>query len=54
VYLYDEALLKKLKFWTEGLEVGIYGPDDTNTLFSVIADETEDKPLKLPIICLRR
>lgn len=54
VYFYDEALLQKLKRWTEKSEIQIYSPEDTKQLFQVIADKTNDKPIQLPIICLRR
>ena len=54
VYLYDESLVKKLKGWTENTQVNVYSPDDTRRLFEVIADNTNDKPIQLPIICLRR
>lgn len=54
IRLYDEALVSKLKQWTQGIDVHIYSPDDTRRLFEVIADTSNDEPLKLPIICLRR
>lgn len=54
VYIYDEALLGKLKTWTENTNVHIYGPNDSRRLFQIIADETDDKPLQLPIISLTR
>ena len=51
---YDEALTKKLSYWTKSTNVKIYSPSDTRQLFEVIADETDDKPIQLPIICIRR
>ena len=51
---YDEALVKKLRYWTANTNVKIYNPSETRRLFEVIADETNDKPIKLPIICVRR
>lgn len=51
---YDEALVKKLRYWTSNTNVKIYNPSETRRLFEVIADETNDKPIKLPIICVRR
>lgn len=53
-YIYDEALLKKLKYWTQASNIHVYGVDDTRRLFEVMADETNDKPIELPIISLRR
>lgn len=52
--LYDEALLEKLKSWTQDTNMHIYNINDTKRLFEVIASENKDKPIKLPIICLRR
>ena len=54
VNLYDEALLAKLNKWTEKTELHIYGPEETRRMLEVIADNTNDKPIKLPIACLRR
>ena len=51
---YDDALIKKLEYWTQATNVKIYSPSDTRKLFEVIADETGDKPISLPIICVRR
>ena len=52
--LYDEAFVKKLQGWTQDTNLKIYSPTDTQRLFEVIADAKEDKPIELPIICLRR
>lgn len=54
IYLYDEALVKKLKYWTQLTDIHIYSPDDTQRLFEIIADDSGDAPIELPIICLRR
>ena len=54
VCLYDEALIKKLKNWTNKTQINIYGPEESGRLFEVIGDETHDKPIQLPIICIRR
>lgn len=53
-YLYDESLIRKIKSWTSKTNLHIYGPDDTRTLFETIAGENKDKPIELPLICLRR
>lgn len=53
-YLYDEALIKKLKHWTEASNVHVYGADETRNLFEVMADESNDSPIELPIITIRR
>lgn len=54
VYLYDEAFIDKLRNWTKDTQIQVFSPDDTKRLFEVIADTTNDGPIELPIICLRR
>ena len=54
VGLYDETFLEKLKGWTKGTAVTIVGPDETNRLYQQIADTTNDSPIKLPFISLKR
>lgn len=53
VTLYDKALVQKLNKWTDSTDVHVYGPDDTKRLFEVHAEESNDGPIKLPIICVR-
>ncbi len=54
VTFYDEALLNKLRFWTAGTQLQVTGVNDTKRLFEVIADNTDDKPIQLPLIALSR
>ena len=54
VNLYDEALLQKLKYWTEKADIRVYGVDDSRRLLEVLANNTNDKSIKLPIIAIRR
>ena len=54
VSLYDEAILKKFQGWTKDTAVTIVSPNDSRSLFSTIIDTTNDQPLKLPIIALKR
>lgn len=54
LFLYDQALTEKIKQWMPSTELQVYSPDDTESLFKITADKTEDKPLKLPIVCIRR
>ena len=54
VRYYDEALLEKIKKWVKDPNMTITGPDETRRLFQYLGDINEDKPLKLPIIALRR
>ncbi len=54
VAFYDNALLDKLKNWTNDTNMHVYGQDDTRRLFEVVAEEKRDHPITLPILCLRR
>lgn len=54
VNLYDKAFIEKLRGWTRNTGINIVGPEETRRLFEVIADETNDKPIQLPLISLRR
>ena len=54
VNLYDDSLLQKLKYWTEKTNFTVYNVDESRRLFEVIADKTDDKSIKLPIIAIRR
>lgn len=53
-YFYDEALLEKLRFWTQGTHITITGVNETRRLFEVLADIKNDKPLELPLVTLSR
>ena len=53
-YLYDEAFVNKLRNWTKDTQIQVYSPDDTRRLFEVMAHQSNDAPIRLPIICLRR
>lgn len=54
VNLYDEMLLQKLNYWTEKTDVTVYNVEQSRRLIEVLADKTDDKKIKLPIIALRR
>ncbi len=54
VNLYDDALVQKLKYWTEKTKVQVYNVDEATRMLEVIADKTNDKSIKLPIISIRR
>lgn len=54
VGLYDKAFLDKLNNWTKDTKVTVTGPEETSRLFRMVADETNDKPIQLPLIALRR
>ena len=52
ISLYDNALIEKIKSWTNKTSIHVYGTDETASVFGILADETNDTPLKLPIITL--
>ena len=52
--IYDEALLAKLKSWAEKAQIQVLEIDETSRLVQVIADTTNDTPIKLPLIALSR
>lgn len=52
--LYDDALVEKIKNWTQNTIVNVLGPDDVRRTIEVIADETNDSPIKLPLIAITR
>lgn len=55
IRFYDEALAGKIQRWMpEESKIKILKPDETAALFSIRADETGDKPTKLPLIALSR
>lgn len=54
VNFYDDSIIQKLKFWTEKTDVTVYNVDESNRLLEVLANKTNDKNIKLPIISLRR
>lgn len=54
IKLYDDALLKKLQNWTLDTAVTLTGVNESTQLFMTIADTTNDKPIKLPLIALSR
>ena len=54
VNLYDDSLLQKLKYWTEKTEVTVFNVEDSRRLIEILADKTNDKAIKLPIIAIRR
>ena len=52
--LYDDALTKKIKNWTNDPNLTISSPDETARLFEYRADIKNDKPIQLPLIALSR
>ena len=52
---YDDAIIKKLLRWIpENQGLRVLKPDETKRLFELMADDSGDKPIKLPFIALSR
>jgi hypothetical protein len=52
---YDEAIVQKIKSWlADSSKLRVLSPDESNRLIQLTADDTNDKPLKLPIIAISR
>lgn len=54
VRFYDEALKNKIQDWIKDPNIKVLSPNDTTRLFQLKADETNDKPITLPLISLSR
>jgi len=54
VSLYDEAVLAKLVSWTDKTNIHVYSNNANSDVFAMIGDETNDSPVQLPLIALRR
>ena len=48
-YLYDKAMLDKLKKWGISDNATLLAPDDTQTLYDVINDRNGDGGIQLPL-----
>lgn len=51
---YDDALLSKIKNWIKDDSLRVVSPDEVRKLFEMNIDTSDDKPIKLPLIVLRR
>ncbi len=52
---YDEAITQKIKDWlADSSKLRVLSPDESNRLIQLAAEDSEDKPLKLPIIAISR
>ena len=54
VYLYDNAVLEKIKGWSNNANLTITGPEETRRLFEVTLDKSKDKGIQLPLLCITR
>lgn len=52
---YDEAVTQKIKNWlADTTNLRVLSPDESNRLIQLAADDSNDKPLTLPLIALSR
>lgn len=52
---YDEAITQKIKGWlADSSKMRVFSPDDTNRFIQALAEDSGDKPVKLPVIMLSR
>lgn len=52
---YDEAITQKIKNWLpDSTKLRVLSPDESNRLIQLAAEDSNDKPLKLPVIALSR
>lgn len=54
IRFYDEAIYRKINNWVKDPNLVILKPDETERLFSIKADQNNDKPLTLPMISISR
>ena len=52
--LYDDAVVEKLRNWTQNTSITVTGPNETRRLFEVTADVNNDNPIKLPLLAVTR
>lgn len=52
---YDEAITQKIKGWlADSSNLRVLSPDESSRLIQLAADDSNDKPLKLPLISISR
>ncbi len=54
VRLYDDAIVTKINNWVKDKNMRIMSPDETTEQFRMIANQTNDKPISLPLITIAR
>ena len=52
--IYDKALATKLNRWTHNTNLTILVADNTKRLYEVIADQSNDGKIQLPMLSIRR
>ena len=52
---YDEAVTQKIKNWlADSSKLRVLSPDESNRLIQLQAEDSKDKPLKLPLLAISR
>ncbi len=52
---YDDAVTQKIKNWlADSSKLRVLSPDETSRLIQLSAEDSKDKPLKLPLIAISR
>ncbi len=54
IRFYDDAITDKFKHWVKDPHMTVTSPSETARLFEYYADVTDDKPISLPLIAIRR
>ena len=54
IRLYDDAIYKKIQRWVKDPNMRILSPSESTRLFQLRADQTNDKPIVLPMIAISR
>ena len=54
IRLYDEAIYEKIKKWVKDPNMRVLSPNESSRLFQLRADQTDDKPITLPMIAISR
>ena len=57
IRFYDEAIANKINSWlpkSKDRKIQVLKPDEVKRLFSIEADERNDKPIQLPLIAISR
>lgn len=54
IRFYDQALVDKIKRWTKDSNLTILTPEDVNRMLQVRLDQSNDKPVTLPLISISR
>ena len=54
IRLYDEGIYEKIKKWVKDPNMRILSPNESSGVFQLKADQTDDKPIALPLIAISR